>query len=169
MPIWPNFEVNGLDWQCYLAGSSKRAPRIFIFSIVLGAENLYYVKSIETHARAFLPLNISAISSVYWMPSCMCFMQYKYQYATPLVFYIFFHKLLMLAWFWSVDNPLHSKYWATIDSAWVSNLVSLLRKFSNNSISVTFLCILGSFIKSLFFLFPPPTTANWTKTGLILT
>ena len=50
--IWPNFEANGLDWQCYLAGSSKRA------------ENLYYVKSIETHARAFLPLNISAISSV---------------------------------------------------------------------------------------------------------
>ena len=61
----PNFEVNGLDWQCCLAGSSKRAPRIFIFSIVLGAENLSYVKSIETHARAFLPLNISAISSVY--------------------------------------------------------------------------------------------------------
>ena len=63
-PIWPNFEVNGLDWQCCLAGSSKRAPRIFIFSIDLGAENLSYVKSIETHARAFLPLNISAISSV---------------------------------------------------------------------------------------------------------
>ena len=55
---------NGLDWQCCLAGSSKTAPRIFIFSIVLGAENLSYVKSIETHARAFLPLNISAIGSV---------------------------------------------------------------------------------------------------------
>ena len=63
-PIRPNFEVNGLDWQCCLAGSSQRAPRIFIFSIVLGAENLAYVKSIQTHARAFLPLNISAISSV---------------------------------------------------------------------------------------------------------
>ena len=58
-------QVNGLDWQCWLAGSSKRAPRIFIFSIVLGAENLSYMKSIETHARAFLPLNISAISSVF--------------------------------------------------------------------------------------------------------
>ena len=34
---------------------------IFIFSIVLGAENLSYVKYIETHAHAFLPLNISAI------------------------------------------------------------------------------------------------------------
>ena len=37
---------------------------IFIFSIVLGAEYLSYVKSIETHARTFLPLNISAIGSV---------------------------------------------------------------------------------------------------------
>ena len=66
-PIWPNFEVNGLDWQCCLAGSSKTAPRIFIFSIVLGAENLSYVKSIETHARAFLPLNILSIGTVCWL------------------------------------------------------------------------------------------------------
>ena len=63
--IWPNFEVNGLDWQCCLAGSSKRAPRIFIFSIVLGAENLSYMKLIVTHARAFLALIISSISSVF--------------------------------------------------------------------------------------------------------
>ena len=34
------------------------------FSIVLGAEYLSYVKSIETHARTFLPLNISAVGSV---------------------------------------------------------------------------------------------------------
>ena len=52
-PIWPNFEVNGLDW-------------IFIFSIVLGAEYLSYMKSIETHARAFLTLNILSIGTVYW-------------------------------------------------------------------------------------------------------
>ena len=30
-PIWPNFEANGLDWDCCLAGSSKMAPRILIF------------------------------------------------------------------------------------------------------------------------------------------
>jgi len=30
-PFGPLYEVNGLDWQCYLAGSSKTAPRIFIF------------------------------------------------------------------------------------------------------------------------------------------
>ena len=33
-----NFEVNGLDWQCCLAGSSQRAPRILIFSIAMGAD-----------------------------------------------------------------------------------------------------------------------------------
>ena len=32
----PIFEVNGLDWQRYLAGCSKTAPRILIFSIALG-------------------------------------------------------------------------------------------------------------------------------------
>ena len=30
--------VNGLDWQCYLAGSSKTAPRILIFSMAMGAK-----------------------------------------------------------------------------------------------------------------------------------
>ena len=63
-PIWPNFEVNGLDWQCCLAGSSKTAPRILIFSIAMGADHSFYVKTIETHARAFLPINISAIGTV---------------------------------------------------------------------------------------------------------
>ena len=69
VPIQPVYLRIGLNWpnrQCFLACSSQRAPRILIFSIVLGAENLSYVKSIETHARAFLPLNISAISSVQW-------------------------------------------------------------------------------------------------------
>ena len=57
-PDWPN-------WQCCLAGGSQRAPRILIFSIAMGADYTFYVKSIETHARAFLPLNISAIGSVH--------------------------------------------------------------------------------------------------------
>ena len=54
----------GPNWQCCLAGNSKTATRIFIFLIVLGAEYLYYVKSIETHVGAFLPLDISAIGTV---------------------------------------------------------------------------------------------------------
>ena len=58
------FEVNGLDWQYCLADSSKTAPRIFISSIVFGAEYLSYVKSIETHARAFLTLNILTIGTL---------------------------------------------------------------------------------------------------------
>ena len=40
-----NFEVNGLDW--------------------IGAENLSYVKLIETHALAFLTLNILSIGTVF--------------------------------------------------------------------------------------------------------
>ena len=43
------------------------APTIFIFSIDLGAKYLSYVKSIETHALTFLPLNISAVGSVHSM------------------------------------------------------------------------------------------------------
>ena len=68
---WAYFEANGLDWQCCLAGSFQRAPRIFIFSIVLGAECLLYLKSIETHARAFSRLisdGISGVRNDYSMP-----------------------------------------------------------------------------------------------------
>ena len=35
-----------------------------IFSIAMGADYSFYVKTIETHARAFLALNILAIISV---------------------------------------------------------------------------------------------------------
>ena len=61
---WAYFEVNGLDWQCCLASSSQRAPRIFIFSNGLGAECLSYLKSIETNARAFSRLISDGISGV---------------------------------------------------------------------------------------------------------
>ena len=56
--------MNGLDWQCCLAGSSKTAPRIFIFPIVLGAEYLSYVKSIATFALTFYGYIISVLASV---------------------------------------------------------------------------------------------------------
>ena len=49
-PFGPIFEVNGMDWQCYLAGSSKTAPRMLIFSIVLVAKYSFYVKPIATYA-----------------------------------------------------------------------------------------------------------------------
>ena len=65
-PIWPSFEVNGLDWQC-----SKRAPRILIFSIAMGAVYLSYLKSIATFAPTFFGYIISVLASVtYLVESC---------------------------------------------------------------------------------------------------
>jgi hypothetical protein len=46
------------------AVSSKTAPRILIFSIAKGADYSLYVKIIETHAGAYLALNILAIGRV---------------------------------------------------------------------------------------------------------
>ena len=59
-----NFEVNGLDWQCSLAGSSKMAPRILIFSIAMVANYSFYVKSIATYAPAFFWYNNSILARV---------------------------------------------------------------------------------------------------------
>jgi hypothetical protein len=67
LPIQPIYLKIGPNWpnrQCCLAGSSKTAPRIFIFSIAMGADDSFYVDTIETHARAFLPLKILAIGTV---------------------------------------------------------------------------------------------------------
>ena len=67
LPIQPIYLKIGPNWpyrQCCLAGSSKTAPRILIFSIAMGADYSFYVKIIETHARAFLTLNILAIGRV---------------------------------------------------------------------------------------------------------
>ena len=54
-----------LGWQCCLAGSSKRAPRILIFSIAMGADYLSYVKFIATRAPTFIGYIISVLASVY--------------------------------------------------------------------------------------------------------
>ena len=53
-----------MGWIGFLAGSSKTVPRIFIFSIVLGAEYSFYLKSIATYAPAFLGYNNSALARV---------------------------------------------------------------------------------------------------------
>ena len=57
-PNWPN-------WQCCLAGSFKRAPRILIFAIAMGAEYLSYVKSIAPFAPTFYGYITSVLASVY--------------------------------------------------------------------------------------------------------
>jgi hypothetical protein len=43
---------------------SKTTSGILIFSFAMGADYSFYVKTIETHARAFLALNILAIDRV---------------------------------------------------------------------------------------------------------
>ena len=40
-------------------------PRILIFSIAMGADYSFYVKSIATHAPAFLGYNNSVLARVY--------------------------------------------------------------------------------------------------------
>ena len=61
-PIHGKNGPNGLNWQCCLAGSSKTAPRILIFSIAMGADYSFYVKS---YAPAFSAYNNSVLASVY--------------------------------------------------------------------------------------------------------
>ena len=63
-PFGPIFEVNGLDWQCYLAGSSKTAPRILIFTIAIGADYSYEVNNREIWSPAFFKHNNSFIATV---------------------------------------------------------------------------------------------------------
>ena len=55
---------NWLNWQWCLPGSSKMAPSIFIFSIVLVAEYSSYVKSNATFALTFFGYIISILASV---------------------------------------------------------------------------------------------------------
>ena len=54
-PNWPNK-------QCFLAGSSKMAPRILTFSIAMCANYSFYVKSIATCAPTFLGYIISVLT-----------------------------------------------------------------------------------------------------------
>ena len=63
-PFGPMFEVNELDWQYYLAGSSKTAPRILIFSVAIGADYSFDIKSGFSIAPAFSLHKIFDIASV---------------------------------------------------------------------------------------------------------
>ena len=63
-PIYLKTGSNWLNWQCFLAGSSKTAPMILLFSIVMGAEYSSYMKSIATFAFTFFWYIISVLASV---------------------------------------------------------------------------------------------------------
>jgi hypothetical protein len=60
----PIFVVNGQDWHYCLAGSSITAPRIFIFSISMGANYSFEVKNIEIWVPAFFKHNNSSVATV---------------------------------------------------------------------------------------------------------
>ena len=59
-----SWQVNWPNKQCCLAGSTKTAPRILIFSIALGTDYSFYVKSIATYASKFLRQNNSVFATV---------------------------------------------------------------------------------------------------------
>ena len=63
-PIWPVFVVNRLNWQCCLAGSSKKALRILIFSMDMGANYSFELIFIETYAPQFNGPNKLFLGSV---------------------------------------------------------------------------------------------------------
>jgi hypothetical protein len=63
-PIYLENGPNGLNWQCCLAGSSKTAPRILIFSIAMGADYSFEVKNIEIWVPAFFKHNNSSVATV---------------------------------------------------------------------------------------------------------
>ena len=58
-------QVIGLDWLCQLAGSSKTAPRILIFSIVMGARPSFQLKFIAVYVLQFFSLISDSLCSVY--------------------------------------------------------------------------------------------------------
>ena len=64
-PFTSKIGPNGLNWQCYLAGSSKTAPRILVFSIAMGAKPSFQLKSIAIWAPAFFMHNNSFIATVF--------------------------------------------------------------------------------------------------------
>ena len=57
LPIHRENEPNGLDWQCCLAGSSKTAPRILIFSMAMSADYSFELISIENYVPQFIGHN----------------------------------------------------------------------------------------------------------------
>ena len=64
----------GLNWQCCLAGSSKTAPRILIFSSAMGADYSIELISIETYAPQFIGQNKIFLGSVHcYVPLCTTF------------------------------------------------------------------------------------------------
>ena len=67
--------VNGLNWQCCFAGSSKTAPRILVFSIAMGDDYSFEMNSIETWAPTFFEHRYLFLGSVL-TETCYCIQLY---------------------------------------------------------------------------------------------
>ena len=63
-PIHQENGPNGLNWQCCLAGSSKTAPRVLIFSMAMGADYSFELIFNETCAPQFNGHNDSFLASM---------------------------------------------------------------------------------------------------------
>ena len=60
-------QMEWLGSAVYLAGSSKTAPRILIFSIAMGADYSIELISIEAYVLQFIGHNIIFLGSVYYV------------------------------------------------------------------------------------------------------
>ena len=63
-PINLENRPNGLNWLCCLAGSSKMAPRILIFSIAMGADYPFELIFIDSYEPQFSGHNKLFLGSV---------------------------------------------------------------------------------------------------------
>ena len=81
-PFGPISEVNGVDWHCCLAGSSKTAPRILIFLIAIGADYSYELKNSEIWVPAFFKHNNSFIATVLWNNHSTRFINFSFFHGT---------------------------------------------------------------------------------------
>ena len=89
--------------------SSKTAPRILIFSIAMGADYSFYVKTIETHARTFLALNILAIDRVERVLAIFNFKTcQKWQFAVKKVLSFMFQENDKKSWHKNISRL---KWW----------------------------------------------------------
>ena len=86
-PFTSKIVPNGRNRQCYLAGSSKTAPRILIFSIAIDADYSYEVKNNEIWAPAFFKHNNSFIATVI-ADYLSCTTERKVKLLSSLILYI---------------------------------------------------------------------------------
>ena len=77
-PIWPIFLVDRLNWQCCLAGSSKTAHRILIFSMAMGADYSSELIFNETCAPQFNGRNDFFLASVIIHPRFSTYVKEEY-------------------------------------------------------------------------------------------